>query len=94
MTRRPPSRTCAPSKGLYANSFEVGYTAFEFVIDFSQTYTGKSSESHTRIVTSPIYARALLTTLGHAVDEYAERFGLHAVEPSSRKPRDVDRGSR
>jgi len=89
MTRHPPSRTLAPSKGLYANSFEVGYTAFEFVIDFSQSYTGKSSESHTRIVTSPIYARALLATLGQAVDEYAERFGSEA-EPSGRKPRGGD----
>jgi hypothetical protein len=94
MTRRPPSKTLAPSKGLYANSFEVGYTAFEFVIDFSQTYTGKSSRSHTRIVTSPIYARALLTTLGHAVGEYAERFGPVAEEPPARKSRGGDGGTR
>lgn len=94
MTRRPPSRPLAPSKGVYANYFEVGYTAFEFVIDFSQTYTGKSSGSHTRIVTSPIYARALLTTLGQAVDEYAERFGSEAGQPSGRKSRGGDGGSR
>ena len=94
MTRRPASRTLAPSKGVYANYFEVGHTAFEFVIDFGQTYTGKASECHTRIVTSPIYARALLATLGQAVDEYAERFGSGGGEPSNRTPRGGDGGTR
>lgn len=75
MTRRPATKPPSPSKGVYANYFEVGHTAFEFVIDFGQSYSGKSSACHTRIVTSPIYARALLATLGRSLDEYAERFG-------------------
>ena len=82
MSRRPASKPPSPSKGVYANYFEVGHTAFEFVIDFGQTYSGRSSACHTRIVTSPIYARALLATLGQAVEEYAARFGSAPEEPS------------
>jgi hypothetical protein len=64
------------SKGLYANYFEVGHTAFEFVLDFGETYTGKeASPCHTRIVTSPIYARALLETLQKAMAQYDASFG-------------------
>ena len=81
MTRRPASKTPSPSKGVYANYFEVGHTAFEFVLDFGQSYSGKSPACHTRIVTSPIYARALLATLGQAVEEYSARFGSTPGEP-------------
>jgi hypothetical protein len=70
-----PSRPQGPSKGVYANYFEVGHTAFEFVIDFGQTYASKKACCHTRIVTSPTYARALLQTLSEAVEEYQRRFG-------------------
>jgi hypothetical protein len=69
--RRSPGVT----KGLYANSFEVGHTAFEFVIEFGQTYTSSPGVFHTRIVTSPVYARALLELLGQAVRRYEGRFG-------------------
>lgn len=65
----------APSKGVYANYFEVGHTAFEFVLDFGQSYAGRKRTCHTRIVTSPTYARLLLETLRTAVDEYEQRFG-------------------
>lgn len=64
------------SKGLYANYFEVGHTAFEFVLDFGETYTNKEvSPCHTRVVTSPIYARALLETLQKAMAQYQASFG-------------------
>ena len=65
-----------PAKGLYANYFEIGHTAFEVVIDFGQTYEGSTpTPCHTRIVMSPVYARALLQTLGEALDAYMGRFG-------------------
>jgi Protein of unknown function (DUF3467) len=65
-----------PPKGVYANYFEVGQTAFEFVIDFGQQYRGQTPAAcHTRIVTSPTYARALLETLSQAVADYSQRFG-------------------
>jgi hypothetical protein len=65
-----------PPKSLYANYFEVGHTAFEFVLDFGQAYTGKASSTcHTRIVTSPVYAHALLRMLQDAIKQYDARFG-------------------
>ena len=75
------SRTSAPrnqkaSKGLYANYFEVGHTAFEVVIDFGERYEGQGrSPCHTRIVTSPLYAEALRRTLEDALAQYRESFG-------------------
>ena len=77
MAQRSSSKSHAqsPSKGLYANYFEVGHTAFEFVIDFGQSYAGRETCCHTRIVTSPTYARALLQTLTESVEEYQKRFG-------------------
>lgn len=72
--RKP--RVGSPTKGLYANYFEVGQTAFEFVIDFGHRYKGQPPAAcHTRIVTSPTYARALLETLSDAIDQHRQRFG-------------------
>ena len=77
MPKRSRQVLSGPSpKGLYANYFEVGHTAFEIVLDFGQRY-GQAARSrcHTRIVTSPVYARALLETLADAMKEYELRFG-------------------
>ena len=72
---RGRSKSSLPSKGFYANYFEVGHTAFEFVIDFGQRYSRREPSRHTRIVTSPVYAKALLATLTKAVADYRARFG-------------------
>lgn len=63
-------------QGWYANYFEVGHNQFEFVLDFGQC--GPESEAthlHTRIITSPIYAKALLVTLRDSIDRYEQAFG-------------------
>ena len=64
-----------PPKGVYANYFEIGHTAFEFVLYFGQSYAHKQPWCHTRLVTSPTYARALLETLTKAYEEYCRQFG-------------------
>jgi Protein of unknown function (DUF3467) len=47
-------------QGKYANYFEVGMSYEEVVIDFGQAFEGQDSITfHTRIVTSPAYARSL-----------------------------------
>jgi hypothetical protein len=62
--------------GRYANFFQVGHTAFEFVIDFGQLYQGETAEQlHTRIVTSPAYATELLRLLDESVEQYERDFG-------------------
>jgi hypothetical protein len=87
MTRSRKFDAPSPSKGFYANYFEVGHTAFEFVIDFGQRYADKQAACHTRIVTSPVYARALLATLGKSLDEHAVRFGRCANTSDERPKR-------
>lgn len=62
-------------EGRYANHFDIGYNAFEFVIDFGQFYEGNAAASiHTRIITSPIYALELYERLGDLIREYESEF--------------------
>jgi hypothetical protein len=64
------------SNGRYANYFKVGYNAFEFVLDFSQLYAqSKPAPGHTRIVTTPVYAKTLLGILQDSIDQYEQIFG-------------------
>lgn len=63
-------------EGRYANSFQVGQNAFEFVIDFGQSYVeGKREIFHTRIVSSPYYANVLLKILQDSIKRYENAFG-------------------
>ena len=77
----PPNADARMPKGAYANYFEVGHTAFEVVIDFGQRYAESTSPCHTRIVTSPVYARALLQTLANSLEEYRAAFGEPSEPP-------------
>ena len=62
-------------EGRYANYFEVGFNAYEFLIDFGQQYPPSSQTIHTRIVTSPSLARNLLEVLARSLREYARGSG-------------------
>lgn len=64
-------------EGRYANYFKVGHNSFEFVLDFGQFYP-ENGEAwfHTRIISAPIYAKALLQTLGESIDLYEMTFGV------------------
>lgn len=63
-------------EGKYANYFKIGHNAFEFVIDFGQFYTDNAeAHLHTRIVTNPMYAKAILETLRESIDRYERAFG-------------------
>ena len=63
-------------EGKYANYFQVGHNAFEFVVDFGQIYSdGQLEHIHTRIVTGPSYAREFLEVLEQSVEQYEEQFG-------------------
>ena len=75
MTSRTQAEPPASPKGVYANYFEVGHTAFEFVLDFGQRYGTVAAPCHTRIVTSPVYAQALLETLRESLEQYVAAFG-------------------
>ncbi len=65
----------------YANYFAVGSNAFEFLVDFGQSYQDSDKDMiHTRIITSPVYARALLEILQHAISEHESRYGSIAQQ--------------
>ena len=73
---REASRDSGKLEGRYANYFKVGHNAFEFVLDFGQFYLeSEKAELRTRIITNPIYAKALLEILRDSIERYEERFG-------------------
>ena len=61
----------------YANYFEVGHNAFEFLIDFAQDEgrDDKGPLRHTRIITNPKSARVLLDLLRLSIEQYDRRYG-------------------
>lgn len=64
-------------EGRYANYFKIGYNAVEFLLDFGQLYPeGKEAGLHTRIITSPIYAKALLELLRESINRHEQTFGV------------------
>ena len=71
-----PEKKAGTIEGSYANYFRVGHNAFEFILDFGQLYSDAAQETvHTRIVTSPSYAKELLDVLRDAVAKYEGTFG-------------------
>lgn len=70
------SRDVDRPEGRYANYFEVGHNAVEFLLDFGQFYPDSNQQQlHTRIVTGPVYAKTLLETLRESIDRYERTFG-------------------
>jgi hypothetical protein len=64
-------------EGNYANYFKIGQNAFEFLFDFGQFYRGDGDpQFHTRIITSPAYAKAFLKVLQGCVEEYEQTFSV------------------
>ncbi len=62
--------------GIYANHFQIGHNAFEFLIDCGQLLPeDEQAKLNVRIVTTPAYAKALLDVLQDAINQYEERFG-------------------
>ena len=60
----------------YANAFNIGHNAFEFVMEFGQQLSEEEEvPMHTRIVTHPIYAKALYASLGDSLLRYENEFG-------------------
>lgn len=64
-------------KSHFANSFRIGHNAVQFVLDCGEGYEGDANEEyHTRIVTSPIYAKRLLETLQTSIATFEATFGV------------------
>ena len=63
--------------GRYANYFMVGHNSSEFVLDFGQIYADdvRPATIHTRIIMTPVYAKALLELLQDSVAQHEQMFG-------------------
>jgi hypothetical protein len=59
----------------YANYFQVGHNAYEFLMEYGQSYGELLVTIHTRIIIAPSYARELLNVLQEAMGEYEAQFG-------------------
>ncbi len=74
-------------EGRYANYFEIGHNAFEFLLDFGQLYfEAPESMMHSRIVVSPFYAGKLLGVLQRAVRQYEQSYGKITDESEQMEP--------
>jgi hypothetical protein len=63
-------------RAFYANLLIVGHNAFEFLLDFKQAYSSEVPDaSVVRIVTGPVYAKAMLRTLQESVAHYETKYG-------------------
>jgi Protein of unknown function (DUF3467) len=75
--KKPASTVQRKMSGKYANYFEVGYNAFEFLMDFGQIYPELDTENakfHTRIIINPTFAKNLLEVLQKSIEQYEENF--------------------
>lgn len=66
-------------EGRYANFFQIGHNAFEFLLEFGQQDRG----IHTRIYVSPQYARVLSDLLLETLRQHEHEFEVK----QSREPR-------
>jgi Protein of unknown function (DUF3467) len=81
-------------EGKYANYFEVGHNPFEFYLDFGQyDPTSEKAQFHTRIVTSPAYAKMLGQTLSGSVESFESDYGQIQANSDEIDPMEMVRES-
>ncbi len=69
--KRKTTGKCGEPEGRYSNYFEVGHSASDFVLNFSQNH--ESVEEllvHTRIITAPKHAMEFLEILGRSIETH------------------------
>jgi Protein of unknown function (DUF3467) len=71
--------------GRYANYLKIGRNAFEFIFDYGQSHReGREPQFHTRIVTSPAYAKAFLEAFHDAIESYERDYGAIPADEERR----------
>jgi hypothetical protein len=74
-----PLRTRSAHVAVYANYFEVGHNAFEFLIDFGQFQPDSGAVSKlSRVVCGPVHAKLLAKLLWDAVLRFEAEHGVIA----------------
>lgn len=72
------------------NYFAVGQNTAEFVLDFGQCHADRDEpQLHTRIVTSPVYAKLLSRMLIGAVERYESDHGTIDMAEDDLDPLEV-----
>ncbi len=67
----------------YANQFQIGFSEFEFLLEFGQAYGDELEiHSHTRVVITPAYVMLLVELLRESVENYRNEYG--AITPAKR----------
>jgi hypothetical protein len=75
------AKSSTPTLGIYANYLVVAHNAFEFVLDFGQLYQGDDDPvMHTRVITTPVYAKAMLATLQASIARFEGVLGVISQE--------------
>jgi hypothetical protein len=76
-SRRPAGKAAELLEARYANYFEVGHNAYEFIVDFGQYQPqGESVQMQTRIVTGPVFGKLLARLLSQAVEQFESEHGV------------------
>ena len=80
MSADPASRTQADSLlAIYANYCEVGFNAYEFLIDFGQFRPEQAAiHVHSRIVSGPVQAKLFARMLSEAIARHEAEHGVIA----------------
>lgn len=65
----------------YANYFKVGHNAFEFILDFGQSYTENMEVRYfARIITSPDSIKDLFKILQESIVQYEQKYGAIGLQ--------------
>ncbi len=76
-SHRPAGKSPESLEARYANYFEVGHNAYEFIVDFGQYQPqGESVQMQTRMVTGPVFAKLLARLLSQAVEQFESEHGV------------------
>ncbi|MGA2814081.1 MAG: DUF3467 domain-containing protein [Candidatus Acidiferrum sp.] len=74
--KSPPSSSGEHAEARYANYFTAGHNAFEVMLEFGQFYEGDTQPGmHTRIITTPAYAKTFLEVLQDLLNRHEKQFG-------------------
>jgi len=60
---------------VYANCFQVGHNAVEFLLDFGRDFEDFNDRVLVRVVTNPAHAKVFSNMLCRALKQYEVRFG-------------------
>jgi hypothetical protein len=90
ISKKGSARSSRALMARYANYFEVGHNAYEFLVDFGQFHPEAGAVAlHTRIALGPIHAKMLSQMFGHAVLKYEAENGEIALEENSLDPSQI-----